>query len=101
MKQTEKAQFWKQHFAAWQASSLSQAEYCKRHGLKVSNFAYWRTRSKKRQRKLMPLSFAPHAPVSASDRLVLDLPQGIRLELPAQALGEVLPTVLRALQEDA
>jgi hypothetical protein len=46
----------------------------------------------------MPLSFAP---VSVSDRLVLDLPQGIRLELPAQALGEVLPTVLRALREDA
>ena len=98
MKQIEKAQFWQQHFAAWQTSGLSQAEYCKRHSLKVSNFAYWRTRSKKRQRKLMPLSLAP---VSVSDRLVLDLPQGIRLELPTQALGEVLPTVLRALREDA
>ena len=98
MKQAEKAQFWKQHCAAWQASGLSQAAYCKRHGLKLSNFAYWRTRSKKGQRKLMPLSLGP---VSVSHRVVLDLSQGLRLELPAQALGEVLPTVLRALREDA
>ncbi|WP_407635346.1 IS66 family insertion sequence element accessory protein TnpA [Methylohalobius crimeensis] len=72
------------------------AEYCKQHGLKFSHFAYWRTRNNKQRRKLVPL-WVP--PASAPDRLVLDLPYGIRLELPAQALGEVLPTVLRSLRE--
>jgi len=98
MNPTEKAQFWQQHFAAWQASGLSQTEYCKQHDLKFSNFAYWRTRNNRKRRKLMPLSVPP---VSAAERLILDLPHGIRLELPAQALGEVLPTVLRSLREGA
>lgn len=98
MSPTEKEQFWQQHFAAWQASGLSQAEYCKQHGLKFSNFAYWRTRNNRKRRKLMPLSLPSASP---HERLVLDLPHGIRLELPAQALGEVLPTVLRALRETA
>lgn len=95
MSPTEKEQFWQEHFKAWQASGLSQAEYCRQHDLKFSNFAYWRTRNNRKRRKLMPLA----VPASPSERLVLDLPHGIRLELPAQALGEVLPTVLRTLRE--
>lgn len=89
-----KEQFWQEHFTTWEASGLSQAEYCKQHDLKYANFTYWRTRNNKKRRKFMPLT----APVVA-DRLVLDLPHGIRLELPARALATVLPTVLEALRE--
>lgn len=89
-----KEQFWQEHFAAWEVSSLSQAEYCKQHELKLANFTYWRTRNNKKRRKFMPLT----APVTA-DRLILDLRHGIRLELPVHALANVLPTVLQALRE--
>ena len=79
---SSKEQFWQAHFIAWEASGLSQIEYCKQHDLK-------------------PWKFMPLSPPVTSDRLVLGLPHGIRLELPAHALAELLPTVLRALRESA
>ena len=33
---------WKTHIVSWQASRVSQAEYCRRHGLKFHQFVYWR-----------------------------------------------------------
>ena len=89
-----KAQYWNEHFTAWEASGLSQVEYCKQHNLKLANFTYWRTRSNKTRRKFMPLS-SP----AVSERLILDLPHGIRLELPMHTLVDVLPTVLRSLRD--
>jgi hypothetical protein len=32
--------FWEHHLAQWQAGGLSQAEYCRRHGLSVKSFGY-------------------------------------------------------------
>jgi hypothetical protein len=91
---TEKAQFWHNHFKAWQGSDLSQAAYCRQHDLKLSTFAYWRTRANQRQRKLLPLP----SPVSR-ERIFLDLPCGIRMDLSAVSLSDVLPVVLRSLRD--
>jgi len=33
---------WKTHIGSWQASRVSQAEYCRRHELKFHQFVYWR-----------------------------------------------------------
>lgn len=33
-----------EHMRRWRSSGLSQAEYCRRHGLKWSTFHYWRKR---------------------------------------------------------
>ena len=30
---------WKKHIEAWQASGLSQVEYCRRHGLNANTFS--------------------------------------------------------------
>ncbi len=89
-----KEQFWCKHFAAWETSGLTQADYCKQNNLKLANFTYWRTRNNKKRRKFIPLSVP-----TVAERLVLDLPHGIRLEFPAHALADVLPTVLRSLRE--
>ncbi|WP_425283310.1 IS66 family insertion sequence element accessory protein TnpA [Maridesulfovibrio ferrireducens] len=32
---TSKKCIWKNHIAAWENSDLSQAEYCRKHGLSV------------------------------------------------------------------
>ena len=32
---------WKQHIEDWQTGELSQAEYCRKHHLKVHRFIYW------------------------------------------------------------
>ena len=89
-----KEQFWQDHFSAWEASGLSQTDYCKQHDLKYANFTYWRTRNVKKQRKFLPLS-----PSMSAGRVILDLPHGIRLEIPEQSLGHILPTVLHSVRE--
>jgi len=50
----QKRQFWKTHIDSWQASRLSQTEYCRRHELKFHQFVYWR-------RKFTP---KPSVPIS-------------------------------------
>lgn len=93
---TEKARFWHDHFTAWQASSLSQSAYCEQHGLKLSNFTYWRSRHNRQQRKLVPITMPTRM---QPERMTLDLPYGVRLELSASSLSDVLPAILRALRE--
>ena len=50
--QDQKRQYWETHIASWQASRVSQAEYCRRHELKFHQFVYWR-------RKFIAQSSAP------------------------------------------
>ena len=35
------AEHWQQHIATWQASGITQADYCKKHGLVPHTFWYW------------------------------------------------------------
>ena len=37
-------QYWKEQIESWQASGLSQSEFCQRHNLKLHRFVYWRKR---------------------------------------------------------
>jgi hypothetical protein len=34
--------FWQLHITQWQASSLSQASYCRQHALVTHQFRYWK-----------------------------------------------------------
>jgi hypothetical protein len=34
--------YWKEQIENWQASGLSQSEFCRRHNLKCHHFYYWR-----------------------------------------------------------
>jgi len=40
----EKRKFWGEQIHLWQESGLSQSEYCKRHGIRTSQWFYWRRR---------------------------------------------------------
>ena len=35
-------QFWEKQIKRWEASNLSQAEFCRRNGFKSSKFLYWK-----------------------------------------------------------
>lgn len=35
-------QLWQEHISGWQQSGLTQARYCKEHGIKLPSFSYWR-----------------------------------------------------------
>ena len=34
-------EFWTRHVRAWRTSGLTQAEYCRRHGLLKGTLGYW------------------------------------------------------------
>ena len=38
----QKRRYWSTHITSWQASRVSQSEYCRRHELKFHQFVYWR-----------------------------------------------------------
>lgn len=91
----QKRTFWQTHIDGWQQSGLSQPAYCKQHDLKLANFGYWRTRLNKpeRTKKLIPVELTSVAQAR------LSLPNGIRLEVPVHALGQVLPLLNQSMQE--
>jgi len=39
---TERAKYWSDLVSAWSQSGLSQAEFCRRRGVKVASFAWWK-----------------------------------------------------------
>jgi hypothetical protein len=39
---TNRAKYWQRMVVAWEASGLSQAEFCRRRGLKAVTFAWWK-----------------------------------------------------------
>lgn len=42
IKLEQKRRFWKQHVTDWQENNIRQAEYCRKHHLKVHRFIYWK-----------------------------------------------------------
>jgi hypothetical protein len=51
----QKRRQWKKHVEAWRASGLSQAQYCRRHNLKVHCLVYWRKKFARKNQD--PVSF--------------------------------------------
>jgi len=39
---TERTRYWQQHLDRWARSGLSQAAFCRRHGLKAVTFGWWK-----------------------------------------------------------
>ena len=42
----EKRRFWMQHIEDWQATNLTQIEYCRQHHLIAHRFTYWKQKFK-------------------------------------------------------
>jgi len=41
---TERGRYWRRWLGKWERSGLTQAEFCRRHGLKAASFAWWKHR---------------------------------------------------------
>ncbi len=39
---TERGRYWQRWLSQWERSGLTQAEFCRRHRLKLANFAWWK-----------------------------------------------------------
>ena len=36
--------FWKEHLSNWKTSDISQAAYCRKHGLSIKTFGRWKNK---------------------------------------------------------
>lgn len=86
---------WAEHVSAWRESTLSRAEYCRQHDLKLNRFLYRLSRHQSALAKtltLIPVSIDT-APTARAD-LVLHGPRGWSLsiagDVPAAWLGQLL-----------
>jgi transposase-like protein len=90
---------WQQQIQDWQASGLSQAAYCRQHGLNPNTFNGWRRRYRAAPAStpgLLPIQVAAAVPAPAS-ALVLRLAAGHALELPAATGPGWVAELLRCL----
>lgn len=89
---TTKQQFWQEHLDDWQASGLSQTDYCNAHQLKLGTFTYWRGKQTTPSTKLIPVNTGPLGQV------LISLPGGVQLHIPAAQVAALLPSVLQAVR---
>ena len=94
---------WKNHIEGWQASGLSQAEYCRQHGLNANTFSgrlsHHRSLEKHRQPELIPVQVQQPIPVvkdAAVGPVVLSHRQ-YQLEFPAAVSPRWLAELLQCL----
>ena len=93
---------WKNHIEDWQASGLSQAEYCRRHGLNANTFSgrlhHYRSHRLPRPPELIPVQVQPlpKAAEAVSGPIVL-WHRDQRLELPTAVSPRWLAELLQCL----
>ncbi len=56
---TERGHYWQRWLGKWERSGLTQAEFCRRHGLKAVNFAWWKRKLGKPTEPLRPITWGP------------------------------------------
>ena len=58
---TQRARYWEQWIRRWEQSGLTQATFCRRHGLKPMNFGWWKRRLASRTRSTRHGQATPQA----------------------------------------
>jgi len=57
MKTKQTHSYWQQHISQWQKSGVSQAKYCKQHGLKANRFSYHKLKFKAKPAQISSSAF--------------------------------------------
>jgi hypothetical protein len=98
----QKRTFWQNHLCDWQASGLSQAGYCREHGLSNKSFVYWKKRLRP-VRAAVSLVEVPRlqavAMVSPSGPLRLIIGNRYGIEIERGFDEQTLDRLLRVLEE--
>lgn len=90
---------WARHIEAWQESGLSQAAYCRQHGLSAAYFSQ-RLRAHRAEPVVGGPALIPvrvEAAGSVAETLVLHRVEGQRLEIPASVSPRWLAELLQCL----
>ena len=86
----QKRHYWKTHIVSWQASGVSQAEYCRRHELKFHQFVYWRRKFAPKPSTPLSLVQVPVATVARASGYFAQ-PAALRVSLASDVCIEVCP----------
>ena len=102
---------WQAHIEAWQTSGLSQAAYCRRHGLSDKLFSLRKRQLKDRlvlpelghgaglaseaSSELLPVKLIDDP--SSQGSVYIQLPNGIELKVPLSALASLKLDMVEAL----
>ena len=99
----QKRKFWQAHVEAWKDSNLSQAEYCRKQGLKIHQLCYWV--NKKSVKPNHPLALIeipiPKMPVCNEAALKLTINNHYQLEIADHFSPETLEQILQTLRRVA
>jgi len=89
--------------ARYERSGLSQKAFCQRHGVALSTLQYWRRRARDTDQEPTP-SFVEIPQVAGMARalaseaaVIIELPGGVRFEVPAGTDAQWLSGLLRAV----
>lgn len=97
---TRKAKRWAAHLASWQKSGMSQAAYCRAHGLSAQSFGYW-LRKDEGIRPQPPAPAGALVPVAVAGAVSsvaeVCLPNGLRLRVPLAGDPGTVAALARAL----
>jgi transposase-like protein len=100
-------QFWAEHFTKQQASGLTLCEYCRREGIEVHQFYYWRKRAMNAA-SAVPLEKVERQSISGSEAasvsrldgqqtIVIQMHDRTSIHVPSHML-ETLESVLKMVQ---
>ena len=98
----KKQQFWKKHIASWEDSGLSQAEYCRKHGLSVKTFGYHKRRmaAVAMPPKIIPVPHTVSPTESKSQTgkpISLCVPRGFQIEIEPDFCQKTLKQLLEVV----
>ena len=115
VRDAEKEQTWRGHFAAWRASGLGIRVYCDRYQLKEPSFYAWRRVLAKRDENCEVIASSTTSaqnhqssavarkpgiiPEPASALVELQLPCGAVLRIPRDVESMTLERILKTLQQ--
>ena len=99
----QKCKFWQAHVKSWKDSNLSQAEYCRRQGLKTHRLCYWV--NKKSAKPAHPLALVEipmqKIPVRSDAALKLTIDNHYQIEIADHFSSATLEQILHVLRRTA
>ena len=99
----QKRKFWQAHIKAWKDSNLSQAEYCRRQGLKNHRLCYWVNKKSAKSDHPLALIEIPiqKMPVRNDTALKLTIDNRYQVEIADHFLPATLEQILQILRRTA
>lgn len=89
----DKMAVWRERLAAWRASDVSAAAFCRARGLAYSQFVYWQRKLDGQGTGLVPVRVDGRALLQAALALELVLPGGVPLRVSGASAADVVALV--------